>query len=192
MPWITENEKTYWMPEVLPEPTEEYQSAQSEKVYLTHEGKERRHPGWTYAETNAYVDDEYIFQNEGWKVIIDERPEITPDDLKHVTKNSPEDWEEIDEKTLKVTYTLIDFTQEEIDTYTEEKWQSLRIKRDSLLQQTDWVIVRATEENLIVSSEVSSYRQQLRDFPGTIANIIEFKIGNDTLWPVKPQVYFEV
>ena len=192
MPWITENEKTYWMPEVLPEPTEEYQSAQSEKLYLTHENKERRHPGWTYAETNAYVDDEYLFQNEGWKVIIDERPEITENDLKNVSKNSKELWEEVDEKTLRVTYTLTDFTQEEIDTYVEEKWERLRVKRDFLLQQTDWVIVRATEENLIVSSEVSSYRQQLRDFPGTITNIIEFKIGDDTLWPVKPQVYFEV
>lgn len=192
MPWITENEKTYWMPEVLPEPTEEYQSAQSEKLYLTHENKERRHPGWTYAETNAYVDDEYLFQNEGWKVIIDERPEITENDLKNVNRNKKELWEEIDEKTLKVTYTITDFTQEEIDTYAEQKWQRLRGKRDNLLQQTDWIMARAFEEGLIVSDEIKSYRQELRDFPETITNILEFKIGNDTLWPVKPQVYFEV
>ena len=192
MPWITENEKTYWMPEVLPEPTEEYQSAQSEKLYLTHENKERRHPGWTYAETNAYVDDEYLFQNEGWKVIIDERPEITENDLKHVNRNKQELWAEIDEKTLKVTYTITDFTQEEIDTYAEQKWQRLRGKRDNLLQQTDWIMARAFEEGLIVSDEIKSYRQELRDFPETITNILEFKIGNDTLWPVKPQVYFEV
>lgn len=192
MPWITENEKTYWMPEVLPEPTEEYQSAQSEKLYLTHEGKERRHPGWTYAETNAYVDDEYLFQNEGWKVIVDERPEITEDDLKNVRRNASEDWEELDEKTLKVTYTITDFTQEEIDAYAEQKWQRLRNKRDNLLQQTDWIMARAFEEGLVVSNEIKSYRQQLRDFPGTIINIIEFKIGDDTLWPTKPEVYFEV
>jgi len=67
MPWITEGEKSYWMPEVLPEPTEAYTSEQSEKKYLTQEGKERGHPGWTYAENIAYVDDEYLFQNEGWK-----------------------------------------------------------------------------------------------------------------------------
>ena len=192
MPWITENEKTYWMPEVLPEPTEEYQSAQSEKLYLTHEGKERRHPGWTYAETNAYVDDEYLFQNEGWKVIVDERPEITEDDLKNVRRNASEDWEELDEKTLKVTYTITDFTQEEIDAYAEQKWQRLRNKRDNLLQQTDWIMARAFEEGLVVSNEIKSYRQQLRNLPGTISNILEFKVGDDTLWPVKPQVYFEV
>lgn len=192
MPWITENDKTYWMPEVLPEPTEEYQSVQSEKVYLTHEGKERRHPGWTYAETNAYVDDEYLFQNEGWKVIVDERPEITENDLKNVSKNSKELWEEVDEKTLRVTYTITDFTQEEINEYTEEKWQRLRDRRDFLLQKTDWIMSRAFEEGLIVSDEIKSYRQELRDFPETITNILEIEIENDTLWPVKPEVYFEV
>ena len=191
MPWITENEKSYWMPEVLPEPTPEHQEAQSNKRYLTHEGKERQHPGWTYAETIAYVDDEYLFQNEGWKVIVDERPEITPDDLKNVSRNSSEDWEEVDEKTLRVTYTLTDFTQEEVDVYAEEKWQRLRNKRDNLIQQTDWILTRAFEENLVVSSEVTSYRQELRDFPETIEDILTFKI-DDTLWPAKPEVYFEV
>lgn len=192
MPWIAEGEKNYWMPEVLPEPTGEYQSAQSEKRYLTHEGKERRHPGWTYAENVAYVDDEYLFQNEGWKVINDDGGiEVSNDDLKHKTKNTHDQWEEINEKTVKVTYTLTDFTQEEIDEYTEQKWERLRGERDFLLSQTDWIITRATEENLTVSSEVTSYRQQLRDFPGTISNILEFNLSDETLWPIKPEVYFE-
>lgn len=192
MPLITENENTYWMPEVLPEPTPEHQKAQSNKRYLTHEGKERQHPGWTYAETIAYVDDEYLFQNEGWKVIIDERPEITEDDLQHLNRNSSEKWEEIDEKTLRVTYTLTDFTQEEIDTYAEQKWQRLRDRRNNLLQQTDWIAAAAFERDLVISDEVKSYRQEFRDFPETITDILEFKIGDDSLWPVKPEVYFEV
>lgn len=193
MPFITENEKTYWMPEVLPEPTEEYKSEQSEKKYLTHEGKERRHPGWTYADNNAYVDDEYLFQNEGWKVINDDGGiEITNDDLKHKKRNNPDQWEEIDKKNVRVTYTLIDFTMQEIDEYTESKWLQLRDKRDFLLLQTDWIITRAIEENLTVSSDVISYRNQLRNFPETIANILEFDLSDETLWPIKPQVYFEV
>jgi hypothetical protein len=192
MPWVTDNEKSYWMPEVLPESTLEYQEAQSNKRYLTHEGKERQHPGWTYAETIAFVDDEYLFQNEGWKVIVDERPEITEDDLQHVSRNASEDWEEIDEKTLKVTYTISDFTQEEIDSYAEQKWQRLRDRRDNLLQQTDWVAAAAFEQGLVISDEVKSYRQELRDFPETITDILEFKIEDDTLWPAKPEVYFEV
>jgi hypothetical protein len=66
--------------------------------------------------------------------------------------------------------------------------------RDRLLQQTDWVVVRAMEENLSVSTEVTAYREALRDFPETITNILEFDMGIDpataepvtTLWPTKP------
>ena len=92
---ITENGKTYWMPEVLPEPTKEYQAIQKEKNYLTQEGVEKRHPEWTYAENIANVDDEYLFQNEGWKLIIDDKgPVILDTDLKHKTRNEIVDWEE--------------------------------------------------------------------------------------------------
>jgi len=293
MPWITENEKTYWMPEVLPEPTPEHQKAQSNKKYLTPKGEEKKHPEWTYAENVANVDDEYLFQNEGWKLIIDEKPvEPILYHKNHYIKNSPEEWNEIDErtveatytfngwipevfpeatkeyqqtqsekryltpdgevkwhpqfkyaatdayvddeylfqndgwkllinisqeppfvqlkksvkneiedweeqeggKTIKVTYTLTDFTEEEVAEYTEHKWGRLRMMRDNRLQQTDWVIVRAMEENLVVSTEVTTYRQALRDFPETIENILEFNLefGNDTLWPIEPEVYFEV
>ena len=200
MPRITENGKTYWMPEVLPEPTKEYQATQKEKNYLTQEGVEKRHPEWTYAENIANVDDEYLFQNEGWKLIIDdEGPVILDTDLKHKTRNEIVDWEEQEGgKTIKVTYTLVDFTEEEVAEYTEQKWERLRGMRDNRLQQTDWVIVRAMEENLVVSTEVTAYRQALRDFPETIENILEFEIQsgnafrNDALWPIEPEVYFAV
>jgi hypothetical protein len=140
MPQITENGKTYWMPEVLPEPTKEYQATQKEKKYLTQEGVEKRHPEWTYAENVANVDDEYLFQNEGWKLIIDDKgPVILDTDLKHKTRNEIVDWEEQEGgKTIKVTYTLTDFTEEEVAEYTEQKWKKLRGMRDNRLQQTDW------------------------------------------------------
>jgi hypothetical protein len=194
MPRITENGKTYWMPEVLPVPTKEYQATQKEKNYLTQEGVEKRHPEWTYAENVANVDDEYLFQNEGWKLIIDdEGPVILDTDLKHKTRNEIVDWEEQEGgKTIKVTYTLVDFTEEEVDEYTERKWERLRMMRDYRLKETDWVIVRAMEENLVVSTEVTAYRQALRDFPETIENILEFEIENDALWPIRPEVYFAV
>jgi len=198
MPRITENGKTYWMPEVLPLPTKEHQATQKEKNYLTQEGVETMHPEWTYAENVANVDDEYLFQNEGWKLIIDdEGPVILDTDLKHKTRNEIVDWEEQEGgKTIKVTYTLVDFTEEEVAEYTEQKWERLRMMRDNRLQQTDWVIVRAMEENLVVSTEFTAYRQALRDFPETIENILEFNLefgnGNDTLWPIRPEVYFAV
>jgi|TARA_B100000035_G_scaffold137274_1_gene116978 hypothetical protein len=192
MPQITEGEKTYWLPDDLPEPTEEYKNIQSEKSYLTKDGREREHPGWTYASNCAYVDDEYLFQNEGWKLIVDDGgAEFSDDDLKHKTRNAHDQWE-INEKTVKVTYTITDFTQEETDAYIEEKWQLLRGRRDYLLSQTDWIISRATEENLTISSQVTSYRQQLRNFPSTVTDILKFNIDDNSSWPAKPEVYFEV
>ena len=178
-----------WIPSVFPEATAEYQQGQREKKYLTPSDEEKRHPQWEYTETGAYVNDEYLFQNEGWKVVVDEEPSV---ELKHNERNSPELWEEIDERTVRVTYTLNDFTAEEVAEFEEQKWNYLRIKRDMRLMQIDWVVVRAIEENLVVSEEVTSYRQQLRNFPETIVNILEFNIENDALWPTKPEVYFEV
>ena len=287
MAWITENDKRFWMPDILPEPTDEYQQEQSEKFYLTDEGKERRHPGWTYADNTAYVDDEYLFQNEGWKLVVDEVPvepvlgtthnirnnpdqweeidaktvEVTynftgwvpsvfpeqtnihqqtqseniyinevgekvyhprwsyvetgayvddeylfqnqgwklvvddggPDDyLKHKERNPLSQWDYTDEKTVNVTYTITDFTEEEVEAFKENKWEHLRGKRDSLLGSTDWIIVRAKEENFTISSQVTLYRQQLRDFTATITDILNFNVEDDTLWPTKPEVYFEV
>lgn len=186
-------EKTYtfsgWVPEVFPEATPEYQQGQIEKKYLTLSGEEKRHPQWGYFATNARVDDEYLFQNEGWRVIIDETPSV---EAKHSVRNSPELWEEIDERTVRVTYNLVDFSEEELAEYEELKWSMLRGRRDDFLQETDWIIVRAMEENLVVSDQINTYRQQLRDFPQTITYILEFNIYDDTLWPIKPEVYFKV
>jgi hypothetical protein len=178
-----------WIPSVFPEATPEYQQGQREKKYLTPSDEEKRHPQWEYTETGAYVNDEYLFQNEGWKVVVDEEPSV---ELKHNVRNSPDQWEEIDERNVRVTYTLVDFTAEEIAEYEEQKWIRLRDKRGKLLSETDWIIARAFEQNLVISSEVIEYRQALRDFPDTIVNILEFDIDDDTLWPTKPDVYFEV
>ena len=187
---ITENEKTYWMPELLPESTMEYHKLQSEKIYLTKENKERRHPGWTYADNNAYVDDEYLFQNEGWKLVVDDKPKINDNDLKRLIKNPINKWEEIDEKTIKVTYTLENFTQLEIGEFLNKKWDRLRDVRNLLLSRTDWIFIRANEQDLTVSEEVITYRQSLRDFPKTILNILEFDVTDNNLFPTKPSTFF--
>lgn len=186
MPWITEGEKTYWMPDQLPERTPEYTRTQSLKRYLTPYGEDRPHPGWTYSENNALVDDEYLFQNEDWKLIIDDNVEVSEKDFKHSRINPPEMWEEIDEKKVRITYSLLDFTQEEIDDFYESKWGALRYKRDSLLLETDWIITRSLEKNLSVPEEIVNYRQQLRDFPATVSNILDFDINDNSLWPTKP------
>jgi hypothetical protein len=181
---------TGWTPSIFPEKTNTHQQTQSENIYINENGQKVYHPMWSYVETGAYVDDEYLFQNEGWKVVVDDGG---PDDyLKHKEKNPLNQWDYTDEKTVKVTYTITDFTEEEVEAFKENKWENLRGKRDGLLGATDWIIVRALEENLTVSSQVTLYRQQLRNFPDTIIDILDFNIDDDTLWPTKPEVYFEV
>ena len=187
MTWITEKDSTYWIPDILPENTEEYNAIQREKVYFTLENLERVHPKWHY-DNGAFVDDEYLFLNEGWKLVIDEVVRVDPDELKKVVRNSFENWEEIDEKTLKVTYTIEDFTDEEVENYKNAKWRRLREIRDSLLFESDIWIVRYYENNNQISQEIKEYRQELRDFPETIIDIISFNLDNVLLWPEKPVI----
>ena len=86
----------------LPEPTEEYNNSQLNKRYLTLDWKEKVHPRWTY-ENSAYVDDEYLYQNEFWKLIIDNYPEEV--DNKIIVRDSPEFWNLSDDKKKVIVHT---------------------------------------------------------------------------------------
>ena len=67
------------------------------------------------------------------------------------------------------------------DEVNEREWLVVRANRDALLKQTDvkvladrWSILTDTEK-----SEISTYRQQLRDIPQT------FTKPQDVIWPTK-------
>ena len=65
MPWIIEKQeqvqysepRTYWIPDVLPESTQEWNSQQSSKTYLKQDGSVISHPGWYFGNT-AFASDE--------------------------------------------------------------------------------------------------------------------------------------
>jgi hypothetical protein len=38
---------------------------------------------------------------------------------------------------------------------------------------------------------LKDYRQQLRDFPSSITDILDFDLNDDSLWPKEPTVFFE-
>lgn len=57
--------------------------------------------------------------------------------------------------------------------------QQMREERDSLLTQTDYVVVSSMELGTDVPSDWKEYRQQLRDLPAT-ANVFSIT------WPTKP------
>jgi hypothetical protein len=59
--------------------------------------------------------------------------------------------------------------------------KSVREKRDKLLLETDWIVIKAQETNRDISVEFKSYRQALRD----ITKQEEFP--HNVNWPTKPE-----
>jgi len=60
--------------------------------------------------------------------------------------------------------------------------KSVRTKRDSLLAETDWVVVMHTEKGTNIPLDWEVYRQALRD----ITNHVNFPYLAEDDWPVKP------
>ena len=61
-----------------------------------------------------------------------------------------------------------------------ESMRRLRVERDRLLTETDWVAARAFETGATISDEWKTYRQQLRDITKTATSL------DDVTWPTKP------
>ena len=60
-----------------------------------------------------------------------------------------------------------------------EKWKRVRLRRDRLLNDSDWVVTKATETGGTVTSAWKTYRQKLRDVPSQ-------SDPDDITWPTKP------
>lgn len=56
----------------------------------------------------------------------------------------------------------------------------LRDARNSLLAQSDWVVVKAQEDGTAVPAAWVTYRQALRDITDSYSNVEE------VVWPTKP------
>jgi hypothetical protein len=59
-------------------------------------------------------------------------------------------------------------------------WADIRSKRDGLLAETDWVVVKAQETGEAVPAAWATYRQALRDLPANTAD------PANPVWPTKP------
>ena len=70
-----------------------------------------------------------------------------------------------------------------------EPMRLLRIERDRLIAETDWVTMRAYSTNTPVPAEWATYQQALRDLPDTATPVLDSssRIGiSGVTWPVKP------
>lgn len=109
MSWITKlvdkQQITYWMPDELPENTEDWQINQMRKSYLKPDGSLTGHPGW-YFGNQAYASDEYFYYNEGWYTIIDNRPEEIDENGNHyiIVETPSDEWEIFDTYKVKKIY----------------------------------------------------------------------------------------
>ena len=68
-----------------------------------------------------------------------------------------------------------------------EPMKQLRIERDRLLSETDWVTAKAMETEEPIPAEWKAYRQALRDLPATAVPKLENGRLTDVTWPEKPE-----
>lgn len=61
----------------------------------------------------------------------------------------------------------------------DEAWQTVRYRRDQLLRQTDWEVLRALEAKAAVPPAMRAYRQALRD-------ITQQPDPLNIVWPAAP------
>lgn len=61
----------------------------------------------------------------------------------------------------------------------EEQWTQIRAQRNSLLQESDWIVTKATETKTEIPQEWLTYRQALRD-------ITNYSTPEEVVWPTKP------
>ncbi len=81
---------------------------------------------------------------------------------------------------------LVEMTQEEVESHLNPPPEpptegDIRAKRERLLQETDWTLLRALETGDSVPTEWSVYRQALRDVPQQPG------FPEDVEWPELPQ-----
>jgi len=60
-------------------------------------------------------------------------------------------------------WVVTDFSPQEIKDHVNREWLSVRQKRNQLLQETDWVAIRAMEMQTDMDEKFKQYRQNLRD-----------------------------
>jgi len=94
----------------------------------------------------------------------------------------------LDETQTKPTKEQVELKIEELK--AAEPMRLLRVHRDKLLAETDWVTMRSYSTNTPVPEEWAIYQQALRDLPITATPVLDptSPLGISGVdWPVKPQ-----
>ena len=83
----------------------------------------------------------------------------------------------------RLEWSVVEKTAEEKQQYYDGAASRVRGKRDNLLSQSDWRVIKAQETGTPMSQAWVDYRQALRD----ITSHANFPWLDDADWPVKPE-----
>ena len=91
----------------------------------------------------------------------------------------------------KSVYTGTIPTKAEVDAEQQklldgEAMKRLRIHRDNLLKETDWVVTKASETGVAETTAWKTYRQELRDLPSSATPEIDGMFIKNVTWPTRP------
>ena len=117
----------------------------------------------------AYTLNGICTTEDEWKAGYAEQIGTTDDNIS-IMSTDPSEWQ--------VTWAQIEVEVEKLK--VEIPLQEVRIERNHLLTDTDWVVARATETSTPVSYEWRQYRQALRDITKTATS------PDDVVWLTKP------
>ena len=115
--------------------------------------------------------------------IVDALHHLVPGSLWKVLNDELVEWNSLDVK--KPTSQEIENKIAELD--AAEPMRLLRIERDRLLTETDWLTAKAMETEEPISANWKTYRQALRDLPATAEPKLENGILTNVTWPEKPE-----
>ena len=111
----------------------------------------------------------YVTTEEQWKAAYKEQIGKTEDNVA-IMSSDPTEWQ--------ITWTQIQTEVEKLK--IELPLRAVRIERNHRLADTDWVVTKATETGVGVSTEWKTYRQALRDITKTVSS------ADDVVWPTMP------
>ena len=70
-----------------------------------------------------------------------------------------------------------------------EPMRLLRVERDRLLAETDWVSAKSIDTGVGISTDWKTYRQTLRDLPSSASPVYDLTVQcgvSSVTWPTKP------
>ena len=98
------------------------------------------------------------------------------DHTKNVKEGTP-----VNNNGWKQTWEIVDASADEINQRVKNKEESIRSERDTLLQATDWMVIKHLELNENIPGVWEVYRQALRDVPQQAG------FPHNVTWPTKPE-----